>query len=418
LITLTWRLSAAGFAATAISFGPARMGFGLFAPEFRDVFSLSSADIGWISSLGFLGFFLGLLIAPVLVARRGAGFSVICGLFTACTGMGAVAAAPSVWVLSPGVFLAATSAGMAWSPFNTVMHVIAAESERTGTGVGIAIAGLALFGVVSAGLSWRACWALFAVLSALALIGNRFAFHELETGSDREAEDIPSGRPARMSLLPLGIGVVFGASSAIFIAFAADHAVQSGGLGGLPLAATPAVIYVCYGLVGLLGLLTGRARSVFGLTWLIRLILVSGSLSLGVMASAPNSWTGLLLASGLQGLYVMTMSAVLAFWSEQLFPASPSRGFTKVLLAVAAGSVAGPVLFGMIAEADGAENMLIAAACLPALAAMGTRSHHVAICRPPKDPEISRPFVAAMLWFGSPRLFGTNPPRRAIPASP
>ena len=58
-----WKLSAAGFAATAITYGPARMGFGLFLSEFRDDFALSTGLAGIMSSLGFLGMLIGLVVA-------------------------------------------------------------------------------------------------------------------------------------------------------------------------------------------------------------------------------------------------------------------------------------------------------------------------------------------------------------------
>lgn len=66
-ITFFQSLSAAGFAATAISYGPGRMGFGLFVPELKSVFSMSSSAVGLVSSLGFAGFFVGLLIAQWLL---------------------------------------------------------------------------------------------------------------------------------------------------------------------------------------------------------------------------------------------------------------------------------------------------------------------------------------------------------------
>ena len=115
-------LSAAGFAATAISYGPGRMGFGLFVPEFRSEFALSSAVVGFVSGLGFFGFFLGLIIAQVLLIRRGPEAPVLSGLVAATSGMVLVALAPNLLVLAIGVFLAASSAGFAWTPFNDAVH--------------------------------------------------------------------------------------------------------------------------------------------------------------------------------------------------------------------------------------------------------------------------------------------------------
>jgi MFS family permease len=87
-MTQFWRLSAAGFAATAISFGPARMGFGLFVPEFRSEFSMSTSSVGYVSSLGFVGFFVGLLVAQFLIDRRGPRVPVLAGLTAGCSGWG------------------------------------------------------------------------------------------------------------------------------------------------------------------------------------------------------------------------------------------------------------------------------------------------------------------------------------------
>src|SRR6056297_1381008 len=85
-------LSAAGFAATAISYGPARMGFGLFVPEFRSAFSMSAPAIGLISGLGFAGYLLGLLAAEAMLVRRGPRAPVVTGLLAATVGMAIVAA--------------------------------------------------------------------------------------------------------------------------------------------------------------------------------------------------------------------------------------------------------------------------------------------------------------------------------------
>jgi len=50
-----WKLSVAGFAATAITYGPAKMGFGLLLSEFRADFALSTGMAGLVSHLGFIG---------------------------------------------------------------------------------------------------------------------------------------------------------------------------------------------------------------------------------------------------------------------------------------------------------------------------------------------------------------------------
>ena len=162
-MTFMQTLSAAGFTATVISFGPARMGFGLFVPEFRAAFSMSSTAVGVISGIGFFGFLVGLLLAQPLLGRRGPEAPVVVGLTAATVGMGIVAMATNVVMLATGVFVAASSAGFTWTPFNDAVHRKVSDHDRpgalsrisTGTSLGIAAAAIAAFAVSQSDLSWR-----------------------------------------------------------------------------------------------------------------------------------------------------------------------------------------------------------------------------------------------------------------------
>ena len=398
---ITWvkSLSAAGFAATAISYGPGRMGFGLFVPEFREEFAISTAAVGFVSSLGFLGFLLGLLVAQALLTRRGPEVPVLTGLGAATAGLGVVALAPNLPALALGVFLAASSAGFAWTPFNDAVHRKVREVDRptalsqisTGTSIGIAAAGSAALAMVLAGLSWRVCWAFFAVASAGALIANWAALRSVEKDPER-----PPARAWRTVLrgaaLPLfAVAFVYGTTSAVYISFAADHLLDMGGVPGLPTAATPALIFMVYGAFGLVGLVTGRVKARIGLPWLLRLVMLAGALSVALPAVLPSSWAGLVASAGLQGVHVMVTSAVLAFWSERLFPTLPSLSFTAALLATAAGSVLGPAVAGVASDAFGAEAMFLGTAALPAALALVLRNRHVRERPIPQAPPTTRP---------------------------
>lgn len=364
------------------------MGFGLFAPEFRSAFSMSSSAIGVVSSLGFLGFLIGLLIAQALLDRRGPGLPVLIGLSAATLGMSLVGLAPNLPVLAFGVFTAASSAGLAWTPFNNAIHRYVSEQNRptalsvvsTGTGIGIALAGVAALVMVLMGLSWRVCWAFFAAASAVALLGNWAAFRGIEKtagGGPRDGWKELLHTPA----VPLFvIGFAYGTTSAVYIAFGADHLVTSGGMVGIPVNATPAFVYICYGLFGLTGLLTGRVTNRIGLLILLRFLMLAGAVSVSLVAILPDSWAGLIVSAGLQGVHVMMTSAVLALWSERLFPSLPSLSFTAALLAAAAGSVLGPALAGIASDVFGAEAMFLGIALLPALTALLLRNHHVIEC--------------------------------------
>jgi len=376
-ITSFGPLSVAGFAATAVSFGPGRMGFGLFVPEFRSAFSMSTATVGFVSSTGFLGFFFALLISQSLLTRRGPKPAVLVGLGAATTGVAAVALAPNVPILAVGVFLAASSAGFAWTPFNDAVHRKVRDVDRpaalssisTGTSAGVLLAGLGALGMVLLGYSWRMCWTGFAVVGAVALGANWLALRNV----DRSREARPGAGwhdIARRDAIPLfGIAFVYGTTSAVYISFAGDRIMESGGVPGLPANAAPALIFIGYGLFGLAGLMTGAARKAIGLSALLRLLMVAGAISAALLAFAPSSWFGMVLSAGLQGMHVMMTSAVLAFWSERLFPALPSFSFTAALLAMAAGSALGPALAGLATDSFGYEAMFLGLAALPLLTA-------------------------------------------------
>jgi MFS family permease len=118
-------------------------------------------------------------------------------------------------------------------------------------------------------------------------------------------------------------------------------------------------------------------RRATGLTWLLRILLGVSVLSHALVALSPTSWPGVILSAGLQGVFVMMISAILAFWSERLFPRMPSLGFTAALLWVAAGSVLGPVAAGYLSDSWGAGTVFIGTAALSAGTAVAILPHHV-----------------------------------------
>jgi len=396
-MTPATRLTAAGFVATAVAFGPARMGFGLFLPSFREEFALSTSTAGLIASGGFLAFLLALLASAWIGRRYGERVSVVSGALAAAVGFAAVAAAGTPVLLALGIALAGTSAGLCWAPFNNAAERVVPDEMRatalsvvsTGTTVGVlAAAGLAL-AVIQGPLEWRGAWIGFALaalgLAAITRVGLPSS-RPPKPARDPVVQILQVGLPAQLSAEPTpemvaagatltqraamplySTALCFGMTNAIFLSFAADRVVAAGGLAGLPDEAASAVIFLGYGIFGLLGLATGRVEARIGLAPLFCIIFTAGALSLVLIALAPTSWTAVIAASGLHGMAIMMVSAVFSFWSVRLFPGRSTLGFTAALLSVATGSVLGPVLAGLLAEAQGPQVMFLAAA-IPALA--------------------------------------------------
>jgi predicted MFS family arabinose efflux permease len=395
-MTFVQTLSAAGFTATVIAFGPARMGYGLFVPEFRAAFSMSSTEVGIVSSIGFSGFVFGLIVAQALLRRRGPEAPVVMGLTAATVGMAIVAIAQSLVMLAIGVFVAASSAGFTWTPFNDAVHRKVADTKRpgalsrisTGASLGIAAAAIGAFAVSQSDLSWRISWAIFAVAGGLSLIVNAAALRQVEKAPDPTRHPDPWQRLLRAQALSLFlVALVLGTTSAIYISFAADQMTRAGGVAGIAQADTAALVFLVYGLCGLAGLFAGALRRAMGLAPLLRAVMLAGAASAALVALMPGSWTGLILSAGMQGVYVMMASAVMAFWSERLYPALPSFGFTVTLLAMAAGSVIGPVSAGFAADASGAGPVFLGSAALALTPALLLRRRH--LVERPAEPALS-----------------------------
>ncbi len=211
---------------------------------------------------------------------------------------------------------------------------------------------------------------IFALMSALALIGDAFWLRGV--GAEQTGQLKGAWREVlRASAVPLfAVAYVYGTTSAIYIAFAADHMQGGGGVPGVPVAATSALIFVVYGAFGLFGPLTARIEDTIGLTWLVRGLMLSGAASVALAALGAGSWVGLIGSAGLQGIHVMMTSALVAMWSERQFPMMPALGFTAALLAMAVGSVLGPGIAGLAADAFGTEMMFLSLAALPASLAL------------------------------------------------
>jgi len=402
VLTPSSRLTLAGFIATAVAFGPARMGFGLFLPSFREDFALSTSMAGLIASSGFLAFLVALLASAWLGPRYGARLAVTAGAALATAGFVAVALATEAGLLALGIALAGAPARRCWAPFNDAAERVLPQESRatalsiisTGTTVGVLVAAGFAVAVTEEMLDWRAAWLGFALGGLGLALAARAGLPALPGRGSRPARDamveilqatlpgdfgpdpgpmIEAPRPSlvQRAAMPLyASALCFGMTNAVFLSFAADRVVAAGGLPGLPDAAASTVIFFGYGICGVLGLATGRIEARFGLAPLFCGIFAAGALSLLLVALAPTSWSAVLAASGLHGVAIMMVSAVFSFWSLRLFPGRGTLGFTMALLSMASGSVLGPVLAGLLAASEGAQAMFLAAAAPPLVASL------------------------------------------------
>lgn len=368
-----WPLAAGGALATAMAFGPARIGFGLFLPVFRDEFSLSTSTAGLIASSAFGGFFLALLLTVWLVVIQGPRLAVALGCFAALFGMAIVAIAQNPTMLAVGTVLAATSAGFCWSPFNDAAErgVPFNERERalsiisTGTAGGIVGAGILALAVAGLEHGWRTVWVVFALAALITAAVNLYALARLPRSDSHSVDrDALGGLFSRTAWPLLAIALSFGLTNGFYLSFAVDHVSQAGGLPGIATALSGPVLYIALGAGGLVGFLTADVKARVGLTGLVRGIFVCSLLSLLLLGLLPTSWSSLLVSAALQGTCIMVLSAIFSFWSSHLHPRLPTVGFTATLTMFALGNIIGPALGGFAAQPLGLATTFVANAGL------------------------------------------------------
>lgn len=367
------RLGLAGFFATAVAFGPARNGYGLFLPYFRQEFELSTELLGLIASGLYGGYLLALSAVGLMAARVGPRLPVLVGLLSAGLGMGLVAMAPNAPLLATGVVLAGTSAGWSWAPYNDAVDRAVQPRYRgrvlsivsTGTTFGILVAGLVALAV---GMSWRIAWLAFAAGAVAAVALNALVLSNNADGGDGSKNSLR--RPGWGWLLRAGsaslfmVAFSFGVVSAFYFSFAVDLVANSG---GFSLTSAGPVLFAFVGVAGFVGLLTGDAVSRFGLRWVLLVTLAFLSTAALLMGVAPSSWPAVAVSASLFGAGVMVMSALLSVWSSAVFPEQPSTGFSAILFAFGVGLVVGPATLGALAASLGLKPAFLATAALALL---------------------------------------------------
>ena len=360
------RLGLAGFSATAVTFGPARNGYGLFLPDIREEFGLSTEVLGFVASGLYAGYLAALLAVGLLAARTGPRLPVLAGLLSAGVGTALVALSPNAAVLAAGVVLAGTGAGWSWAPYNDAVGRTVPASSRdrvlsvisTGTTFGIAITGLAALSAAAYGLPWRAAWSAFAA-GSLAVAALNAAL--LPRGPANTEKTKTPGWPGLgwfwcAASAPLfGVALSFGVVNAVYWSFAVD--LVSGATGSGPV--TGPLLYVALGIFGFSGLATGDTVARFGLRLTLAATLVALGLAAGLLELAPGSLPAVAASAVLFGSGVMFMSALLSVWSSDVFRERPSTGFSSALLLFGIGSVAGPAVAGAAAERYGLGGIFV-----------------------------------------------------------
>ena len=364
------QLVPAGVGAIAVTYGLARYGYGLFVPDIRATFGLSSELLGIIATGSYVLYLTATAVVSWVAARTGPRIPVVLGCLCACVGMLLVGISTGPALLAAGVLIAGAAGGLSYSPFSDAVtqllpaqrHSGALAAINSGTSYGVLCAGpIALL----AGGAWRAAWLGFAALALVAAAWNASVLPRKCIVENRQQVERIRLRwlLQQQSLALLSAAFIVGVGTSVYWTFAVDMVVTEGRLG----AGSGRGFLVLVGLSGVLGGFAATMIERFGArrsTWGTVLALAA---ALALIAAAPSSWLLVVISAVLFGGSYFLVTAVFGIWSVLVFASRPSAGFGATFFVLAAGQMIGPVFSGVIAGGFGLKTAFYVGAGLTML---------------------------------------------------
>jgi predicted MFS family arabinose efflux permease len=361
-----WPIAAVCAGVIAVCYGFARYAYGLFVPEFADVFSLDATGIGILGAASTLGYTVGLVIAPRAASASPRGTTLAAG---ACAAAGLSLMSASGAVLVPfalGLLIAGSGAGLI-SPgvAQLIGRTVDAEAEpraqswaNTGTSLGLAISAFTptlLFG-------WRCIWISFGLLAALiTVIAWRVLPHPASIRRPAHRSRASMRRPGAALLLVNSL--LLGLTSAPYWNFSIDR-VQRIGLDP----GSAGWFWLTIGLLGPLGGVVGGLVHRHGLAIVNATTWTLWAAAMALLSLPAPGLPLALVSAGVFGATYMGLSGICILWAARLYPESPALGVTLSFLGLGAGQTLGSPTAGVIADHAGLGTAFAVAAIISLVA--------------------------------------------------
>lgn len=349
-------LAVTGFLLIAVSYGLARFSWGLMLPAVSQEVPFSPRLAGVLSACSFAAYCLSVSVASRICTRYGARLVGLISALCAAVGLLLLAAASSPLLLAAGLLIAGFSAGLSSPSLAAAVSLAITAPRQTqvntiinaGTGAGI-ILSVPLLLI----LPWRYACVLFAVVALLTLLP---VWRYLPSGAAVQVE--PSAKVSLFTRQVVRLAIIAfisGMASAAWWSFGPEVLRQHAKVADTLIS----LLWLMCGAAGMLGVLTGPLARLIGMRQVYRLSLLFMAAPLMVIAFSHAFSVWLLLAVALCGAGYITLSGVLLVGGAQATPKRSASGVGVVFFMLAAGQIAGSLLFGLLYAQVGAAPALI-----------------------------------------------------------
>ncbi|WP_413727425.1 MFS transporter [Sodalis sp. RH19] len=361
-------LGITGFSLIAVTYGMARFSWGLMLPAIMSDIPFSPRVAGVISACSFAAYCLSTLCASVLAARFGPRLPAAAAACCAAAGLMLLALAFSPVMLAAGLFIAGLGSGLASPSLAAAVSQVISVTQQplvntvinAGSGAGIILSVPVLLYLPG---GWRAACTVFGIVALASLApvicclpGGRL---NIRLGEKNRRETLLRRPVARLVIIAFASGM----ASAAWWSFGPDVLRHHSGVDEN----TASMLWLVSGGAGILGAMTGPMAAYAGLNQVYRISQLFMAAPLLLLAFSHGFSWWFFPAVALCGAGYVTLTGVLLVCGTSAAQDAPASGAGSVFFMLAAGQVAGSVVFGMLYTETGAAFALTMFAVLSVL---------------------------------------------------
>jgi MFS family permease len=347
-------------------------GFASLAPEIRAQFGLSTAAVGAVGAMAYVGSLIATVPAGRVTDRMGATRMLALALVLIATGVSVAAGAPTALLLLAGVGLAGIGYGAANPPSNVLASASVPRGRRAVVmsikQVGVTAGGV-LAGLILPSLALLGSWRTALLVPLVACLATGLIALRLARSPERSAVPMPAERHAgTVSMSGMGVyGFVLAGVQNTIISYVAvylvDHEHLSVTAAGIGLAVT-----MLGGAVGRFGWGVASDRLFDSRLQPLQLAAAGAAVGLAVLPWTDGAVVYVALA--LVGLCAIGWNGVYLTMTAESAPTSVGRATGRALFWLYAGAVAAPPLFGLLVGGPDSWALLWSAMALAVAAAL------------------------------------------------